>query len=274
MKKDLICFLHIEKAAGTTFHHILSNNFNNYLTISPAYYWSNENENYLTSLELKWLLKLTLATDAIGGHPLRAEPKYELTLKRPVKFIIFLRDPVSRYISHFKHQKFAKGIDWSIQSFITEDRFNDYMTRRLSPSNNLDEAKATLDRIAFIGLMDQFDESLILLKKQIQSVKFKPFYEKQNIGESIELDFLDNPEILKCIVNNNKNDIALYKYAQSLFKENIKKYGNNFEIELNLFRRQNIGYSFSRIRSIRSRLYRLLYYKPLQYIIKILLHKP
>lgn len=276
MKKSLICFLHIEKAAGTTLHHILANNFKNYLTISPAYYWSNEPGNYVSPNELKWIMKFTLSTEAIGGHPLRSYLQYEDKLNRSVKYITFLREPVARYLSHYKHQKYAKGIHWNIHSFLQESRFNDYMTRRLSSSNNLNEAKAVLsDQMAFVGITERFDESLFLLKKECFTSNFDLRYEKENVGiNDISNDiFINDANIYNRIIENNRNDIELYNYAiKSIYNRFLDSYGPSLDNDIRQFKKQNKGFSFSKFKKLKNRLYRVSYYKPLQNIIKILFH--
>jgi hypothetical protein len=275
LEKRLICFIHIEKAAGTTLHNILANNFTNYLTISPTFYWSNEPGNNTTAKELAWLMRFVLPTEAIGGHPLRNYLSYDIALKRPVQYVTFLREPVSRYLSHFKHQKFAKKIQWDMGTFLDEPRFNNYMTRRISPTGNLEEAKRIIGEMAFVGITENFDESLLLMKHHLSLENFNPFYEKENVSkaEFSDSDVLQDAGLYQRIIKNNTDDIELYHYAKEVvFRRFQMAYGTSLDDDLKKFREKNKNYRFSPFFQLRTRFYRLLYYKPLQYLFKFLFH--
>ena len=92
-----------------------------YLSLKPWYFWSNEPNNYLSSSELKRIIKLYPFLSGIGGHTTRTYANYEDVVDKNIKYFTFLRDPIARYMSHFNHQVNKKGIDWTIESFINED---------------------------------------------------------------------------------------------------------------------------------------------------------
>ena len=250
--KDFYCFIHIEKCAGTTFSHSLKYNMPAYLSLKPWYFWSNEPNNYLSSSELKRIIKLYPFLSGIGGHTTRTYANYEDVVDKNIKYFTFLRDPIARYMSHFNHQVNKKGIDWTIESFINEDKFNNCITRRVAGSEDIDLALYNLkNHYDFIGLFESYDESLLLLNQLVFNKKIKPNYEFKNdsLNEK-KVKFVDlSKEVQEKIIANNSLDIKLYKEVkQQLYPEFVKKYKGNLEQDLVKFKEENSNYKYNALR--------------------------
>ncbi|MCD6374594.1 MAG: hypothetical protein J7L94_03655 [Caldisericaceae bacterium] len=65
----LICFIHIEKAAGITLHHIFKNNTFRYITLTPWSIWANDQENVFTAEEARIFLNCSLILRDLAGTP-------------------------------------------------------------------------------------------------------------------------------------------------------------------------------------------------------------
>ena len=93
---------------------------------------------------------------------------------------------------------------------------------------------------AVVGIAEEFDRSLILIKRILGWRN--PFYTKQNVsrGRALKEDLA--PETLRVIEAYNALDIELYRYAKQLFEENIRSQGPSFEKELQAFRMLNDTY--------------------------------
>ena len=102
-----LCFLHIEKAAGSTIHEIFRNNFLFYYVAWPYKYditYSNQN-SYLSKKEFNNINLFVPCLKAFGGHSIRLYEKYG-----NCSLIAFVRNLIERYFSHYYYQKNVMGI--------------------------------------------------------------------------------------------------------------------------------------------------------------------
>lgn len=240
MCRKFICFIHIERAGGTTLHHLLHYNYPFYITLSPWYYWTNESGNHLTKEELKGLLKILPFTNGIGGHTTRTYACYEKVIKKPIFYFTFLREPISRYISHLNYQRQKMNIDWNVKDFINESRFNNYQVVRLAGKEDFEQAKKVLEEnMDFVGLLEKFGESLILLREKLNDDRFSILYERKNLNKEkkyiIHFNELSD-DIQQRITENNELDIKLYEYAvKNVYRNYVKEYSRNLSKDLKQF---------------------------------------
>jgi hypothetical protein len=255
------------KTAGTTMHYILRNNYGlNYVEISkPAF-----NHDNLSSL-----LRVNKSIKAIGGHSLRSVTKLELACPE-IKYITFLRDPINRYISHYNH---GRGINSHQMSF--EERIKilgeaDYQTKFITGSfdladrnflagkKELEKAKQILAKeFLFVGLVEKFDESLILFRNVLKSRNFDIRYQRINTTEHKHVQRNRIPlYVLEELRQMNKTDYELYRFAKDeLFEAQKVKYGGNLGEDLNDFRHSNRKYVFRTAQLLKFRIGKYLIYK-------------
>jgi hypothetical protein len=219
-------FVHIEKAAGTTFNHILRNNLILYVTLNNTLFWTEKYDGIFNACMLQKLLKYFKIINGVGGHTIKGNIDYQKATKKSVTYLTFLRNPIDRYLSHYSFQKNVMNINWTIDKFIENKKFNNFQTKKIAGSENLDLAKKIIsERFNFVGLTEQFDVSLKLLKIKFPR-HFKDInYERKNVlSRRVHLEKLPNVAIKK-IRNNNLLDIELYKYAyHEIFLPEIKRY--------------------------------------------------
>jgi hypothetical protein len=268
----MLCFIHIERAGGTTMHHIFRNNFLSFLTLTPSL-WSNEPGATLTAAELHGLLRALPFTRGFGGHSTRVYAGYERASRQPIDYITFLRSPVSRYISHFHYQVNTMNIPWTVESFLAEPRFGNFMTIRIAGAPDVGRAKELLrSQFSFVGLTERFDESLLLLRDSLNLPTLDVRYELQNVGRSGEtrtIGDLGRPEVVEEIRSQNRLDLELYEFVRDeLYPESLSRYGPNLGTDLQHFRLHNEGFRFSRSRRYAWALYRKLGYEPLGRLVR------
>jgi hypothetical protein len=80
----MICFIHIEKTAGTTLHRVLTNNFPHYVHLKSWHFWSNCEDNDFSRRECQHLKQVLPWVRVIGGHGVRSYLCYESVLREPV----------------------------------------------------------------------------------------------------------------------------------------------------------------------------------------------
>lgn len=243
-----------------------------FLTLTPSP-WTNDPSAVFTAAELRVLLRWLPFTRGFGGHTTRAYVGYERATDRPVRYFTFLRDPIERYISHLEYQRARMGIPWSLETFLNEPRFSNFMTTRIAGVADVGRAKELLrERFAFVGLTERFDESLLLMRQALRLSCFDIRYERKNVGQRQRLAeerdlLLDGRDALARIKSQNLLDLELYEFARTtLYPEYVSRYGPELGGDVERFRGKNAGFRFSRSRRYSWALYRKLGYQPLEAI--------
>lgn len=256
MTKTII-FLHIPKAAGTTLHriierqypqeHVLSFGADAVGSLAAFKAMSNEERSEIQVLK---------------GHLPFGVHKY---FPQPTTYITFLRNPVERIISyyqfvllnpeHYLHEQVTSQ-DMSLlevlENKMTPDIANGQVRLLSGVWNNvpvgectqqmLDKAKEHMHaNFSVIGLVEQFDASLILLKRAFNWQHIH--YQKQNVSANRSSQITVSPQTLKAIQHYNNLDTQLYAYAQELFQAQLDQQEKTFSAKLRLFLIQNWIYN-------------------------------
>ncbi len=154
---------------------------------------------------------------------------------RPAVYLTFLREPLSHVISHyqytFDHPEKFKNLP-QVNNLIEFARcpygYN-LQTRFLCGINDitgkekemLQRAKEHLVRyVEVIGLMEHFDESLLLMQKPLGFKRI--FYERKNEGRARK-KFIPSDEELDQLKEINKYDMELYEFGRQLFEAQLNK---------------------------------------------------
>jgi hypothetical protein len=249
-----IIFLHIPKTAGTTIQQVIERN-------------CRKGDIYTLGID-GWFDDFKSLPDSRkadihllrGGHPGFGLHKY---LPSPSTYFTFLRDPIERAISyyywvqrdphHYAHD-FVTASHMGLRDFIEsrQDTLVDNCQTRLlagletgyeigfgqCTTEMLESAKRNLEEyFAVVGLTEEFDATLILLKKAFGWRKLA--YVRQNVTP----DRLKKSEIsqvtLDAIAKVNLLDIELFRYARALFEEQVRRQGASFAQEVRDFQVAN-----------------------------------
>lgn len=261
-KDPFLCFVHIERAGGTTLHSIIQHNYPSYIILKPWFRWPNQPGCYLRTKELRLLMKLLPFSKGVGGHTVRPYLDYHKILDRPFFYFTFLREPISRYISHF-HLMHALNKKLDIESFVMERQYNNFQTVRLAEEENIEKARQVLKRnFHFMGLTERFDESLLLLKDKLGDKNFNIHYERLNISkEHTEIIQYKNlsKKVQQKILDNNKLDLYLYDYGlNEIYPTFRKQYSGNIKSDLISFKYENKTFSFPKIKDFILKLYQYI----------------
>lgn len=252
MKKYKFCFIHIEKAAGSTIHNWLKYYIPNYLSLSPVYEWTNEKESEFSKKELSILKLFHPFLAGIGGHRLRSFLNYESLFGGDLVYFTFLRSPIPRYLSHFEHQRDVMHNKRSFDDFLEEKRFNNFMCVKICGKEDGNLAFNVLkDNFGFVGFVENFNRSLLILSKILSHKKLIPLYEKKNQAKSkgqFSFENLSTSQKAKLIQNTNQ-DIILYKLALSYFSNYYERLLNeDFENELSSLNNTLVDFRYDRFR--------------------------
>lgn len=228
--KDVIFFIHIPKAGGTSMRRIVINNFN----IDKVWQLpGNFTKQFI--LPNNCIEKIQDGkTSVVIGHMTYGAHKYTPP-SHNYKYISMLRDPVNRAISNFyyakankKHylyqtiQKFNGDINRFIPEIHNWEYANPYCRTFANPQfqidkkisqTNLEQSISNIDRDnAFVGLTEYFNESLFLLNKFCGIKYFCIPHENKN-PTNIDKNLI-KPETIAIIKQRNLLDYKLYNHVK------------------------------------------------------------
>ena len=249
---DTIIFLHIHKTAGTTLHRVIERQYR------PEQIWTLDEQNGFDDL-----VSLTEAQRArirmLRGHMefglhefMPATTTYFTLLRQPIERVISFYYFIRRNPNHYHFEPIVNQ-DLSLGDFLAT-RQNKMMdngqTRVLAGARNNDYpigactpdllalAKQHLrDHFSVVGLMERFDETLLLLKQAYGWRNVR--YVRQNVTTSRPLQADLPPSTLDLVAEYNQLDLELYDYAAALFEEQIRKQGAQFAGQVRSFQAAN-----------------------------------
>jgi hypothetical protein len=263
-----VIFLHIPKTAGMSLRGLMVKNYR----AGPHF---NTGLNGFTSRDWQGCLdrlrampaSKQCAFSAFKGH--MPFGLHEAVLQ-PLRYITFLRKPVERAVSHYRHLSemhfdipSPNLIDpsqpaWNLDGCsILSQSFDNAQTRLLAavdPALPLGEctgehlriAKANLDsHFAFVGLVEHFDLSLALLRRRCHW-RWN-FYVPDNVAP--RTPFFLPTRLIEALRELNRFDLELYRHASARFEALLEAHGWSLKLEHRLF---NLGnYCHQRLHSLR-----------------------
>ncbi|MES9970984.1 MAG: hypothetical protein ABW092_13200 [Candidatus Thiodiazotropha sp.] len=221
-KNPMLAFVHIEKAAGTTFIHILRKNyFPKYADVRPFYELSGD---VFSDRDFKLMKRLIPGLKCIGGHSV--VPHSDMFRNNNFQLVTILRDPIKRYMSQYQHWVEKKNISISFEEFLGYEELWNFQTKKISGDINIEHAKDILrNDFMLVGCVEKFDEFLVLLRYKLNNKPIDIRYWKKNIAHNkISVDGLIEkyrPEIIE----RNSIDIELHKFVLTeLYSSYISEY--------------------------------------------------
>ncbi len=255
------------KTAGTTIRYIFRNNFGfNHVEVGKRFF---------TSVDFKNLLHLNKNIKSIAGHSLRTKLALE-SVYPEIKYITFLRNPVDRFLSHYNHGIYAKHHNMSLEERIQIPGEWNYLTKfiigakdlkdRENPigRKELGEAKKILDKeYDFVGLVEQFDESLVLMKNQLKIDHLDIRYSREMVTKN---KIVTRRDLSKSMLNKldeiNILDIELYNFFKNnIFEKTKTDYGSSFNEDLQNFRLSNQLFKFNKYQLFKNRIGKYVIYR-------------
>lgn len=238
-----IAFIHIEKAAGITINRILRRSFGvRHCDVEP---WSAHSD-YFSAEDMARLKKLYPSLKSIAGH--RVKPYSDLG--NTVRYFTFIREPVARCASHYQFQVQVMRKHITFEEWISDKTYHNFQTRKLAGNANFQAAITLIRQLPiFVGLIEAFDESIVMLQKQLGEGQLNLTYRKENVAKdsSIKDELLQSPKTRVELERANEVDIKVYQYVkESLYPEQKNQYGGHLEADVSAFRLANkpAKYSF------------------------------
>jgi len=255
-----LIFFHIPKAGGTSLDAILERQFDRSQVYTMDRIKVEESASEFKNLAFEERMKYKL----LKGHMWFGLRLHE-HMAQPCRYITMLREPIDRVVSHYYYAKRTSNHYLYEKIAAEQITLKEYVTRQLtlevnngqtrlfaelkhpvpygeSPQELLESAKQNLhDYFAMVGLMERFDESLLMMKRLFgwDSV----FYERKNVSKERSAIQELPADVLDVIVEYNQLDIQLYQFVQALLDDMIKQQDESFFRELQEFQIINQEYS-------------------------------
>jgi len=225
--------IHVPKNGGSTFNAILARHFgaqnmSNY-KFSPGQIFSeDEKRNCLAAYP---------DCACINGHvfrfpgPVLPDTEY--------RYLTFLRQPIARLMSlyayerktsdpsHCSHRSFEEWIDIRLTS--QDNALTNYQTFHICGGSlgepfDFELARRILDTFFFVGIIEDFDNSLLVLAYKMKLSALEMNYRTVNATNSRSM-FSINPQTRQRLEELNQIDMQLYEYAYAQHQQNLKGLG-------------------------------------------------
>ncbi|MGJ3240285.1 MAG: sulfotransferase family 2 domain-containing protein [Anaerolineae bacterium] len=277
MSDSALIFLHISKTGGTTLRSIIQRQYAPETIYDlDASYFTSRSEDYDIVFEQRLSALEQMSDVEKSRYQCFFNPLgYGLhhILPQSAQYVTMLRDPVDHYISnyyfavnksHHVHHAYIKEQSVTLDNYHEHFEIDNLQTRRLYsehvaqgiynnellPVNALETAKRHLEQMAVIGLMEEFDCSVLMMQQVFgwQDV----CYQAKNVAPKRKsLDDL-NPHTRSIITEQLGDDMALYAYAEELFAQQLTQVDLDWDQALAEFRGANARYN--QIQALKSKI--------------------
>jgi hypothetical protein len=243
MRTDRVIFIHIPKAAGQTINSIV---VRQYPRCKILHVEGGVGRARIPPFDGRCEAKLVIGHVHFGLHgDLPGSSSYMTMLREPVSRVLSLYHYIVSTPQHILHSRLAdiSLLDFAMGSAAAEEIENG-QTRQIagvtdgSPdSRSLAAAKQNLlESFVAVGIMERFDESLILFKRRLRWRM--PYYVIKNASERVMAEEF-HPDAIRVIRSRNHLDTELYQFASNLFEEQVRQEGPFFSGEVSAFRMLN-----------------------------------
>lgn len=242
------------KAGGTTFNDVLKRQYNKDSIYEIDGYDQDASFDKLINLpdSEKEKINCVIGHQRYGAHS---------HMTKKFEYITILRDPVQRVLSDYYYMKLMSKGD--ISNYINSKHFtfeeylnsnilpniSNFQCRLISgvkeplmgmnlkpvPESCLEKAKRNLNNFLYVGLIENFDENLIILRELLGWENI--YYEKKRVNTLKPKEYEE--KIIQMIREKNKLDIELYEYAKKTFEKSKLNYGKTLRSDLNKFQKVN-----------------------------------
>jgi hypothetical protein len=242
MQTEQVIFIHIPKAAGRTMHSIVAKQYPREAILAIE---GRLGEAHLSSpLRDTRRVRMVIGLVHYGFHQ---------HLPKTSTYVTLLREPVSRVLSLYRyiasnrnHHLHEQVVSKGLIEFVSGDDVDELengQTRQIAgitegsvDTSSLVRAKHNLESFAAVGLVERFDESIILLKRRL-GWKL-PFYARKNVTQTSTTRRASDAAI-DIIRARNALDIELYEFGRHIFEREVRREGPLFHAEVSIFRTLN-----------------------------------
>ncbi|MDG2385000.1 MAG: sulfotransferase family 2 domain-containing protein [Pirellulaceae bacterium] len=237
----MLAFVHIRKTGGSTVDTILRQSFglrHFRLRLGP-----HRAVNPIASAgEVRRCQWIYWRMKCLAGHGI--VPHSDLReLSESLRYFTFLREPVTRCASDYQFRVDRGGLRQPFEEWIHTEYAANQQTLKIGGERKADKAiEMLLKEIGFVGILERFDESLVMLKQWVDLPEFDIRYRSKNVAarSSIKSRLLADPQTLSLLREVNQEDLKLYRYAmEEIYPKAVSRFSGDLENAVCDFRRTN-----------------------------------
>lgn len=265
----MYAFLHLPRTAGSTLRFVLYSTFGlGHANVEPWHYPDTYDPHWLRPFapqDLRRVKQIHPRLRSIAGHLIKAYAGLE-AVEPDIKYFTFLRDPLSHAVSLYRFSVFRGwSANMTFEEYLRLDQIGNRQTVMLCGEP---DAQKTIQLIRekniFVGLVEHFDESLLLLKSLLIP-ELNAGYTRRNMlsTKAVPRNVADEAHIKDLLIDVNQADLELYDYVKrELFPSYRQAYGTGLADTLV---QHNLGQQgFNQRNVILTRMYRILVGKPVR----------
>ena len=274
----MIAFVHVAKTAGTSMMSMFQSAFGERHcdTVDMSVETPDQKKGgpvfipKYTPDDVKNFLSLAPKTRSMGGHHLALWSDVEKVVP-DVTYLLFLRDPIKRGASHFQYTLQRQDMTpYFGKKLLSWDDWTDWEVPRnhqikmLSPNIDTEDAIRLLEtKRVFVGLMDRFDESLLLFKRLFMPEMNIAYLRKNTAPDkSIAQEILGNPRKVEQLKEMYDKEFPLHEYAaKEIYPRYVKEYGPALAEDLARFQ-ESQSKKFNYLNYYRYKIYQRLIFGP------------
>jgi hypothetical protein len=274
----MYAFVHIDKTAGTTLNNILRRSLGTRhcdirLPIAKRRDDGRDHRGVVEAADLRRVRRLYRNLRGIAGHNVKAFA--DLASECPqIQFFTVLRDPVSRFRSHFLNRsgRYARE---DFERWTDSPWVQNWQTRMIAGEPSAEKAIDLLEsRFGFVGLTEKFDESLVLLGHWLREPGFQAEYRPLNqlahktrprdiARQQTDTSYLKTDAALRRMQQANAEDQKVYDYVTStVYVRQVADYPGDLSADVRSLQRRHET-AERLVEPVASSLMRNYVYKPL-----------
>lgn len=268
--RRLLAFVHIEKTAGITLDYVLRRNFfPRYMDVRP---FSAKSNKRFTVKDLQKALAINPFLRCISGHSV--SPVKDLgEARRNIDYITLLREPVKRYLSYFHYTVRVLGRENTFDHYLQSEDMANFQTKKIAGCADVTLAKRILnDRFLLVGIAEEFDAFLLLLRQRLQPRPFDPLYVRRNVtAQRLQMAIPKATDHEKAAAEErNKLDMELYDFVlRHILPKQRREYGPMYDKNLEKLKRQVAARRPRMLKSYGDYALRKLYYDPMIGVLRV-----
>lgn len=234
MTRPLLAFLHIAKTGGRSVETMLRSSYG--VSYCHAIPWRpplrpGEAGRPLAIAtydldDFRRLRRLCPFMQAIGGHAVTLWSG--LHEARPVRYFAFLREPVARMASHYQFHRATVPGPLDLDGWCRWHEPRELQAKYFSRDGDPQAAIAAIERHGvFVGLLERFDESLLMLRR-LAAPELNPAYRRENTAGANDLarQLLADPGTRARLAALVEGEQELYAWVRDeLFPRQVEAYG-------------------------------------------------
>jgi hypothetical protein len=253
----MYAFVHVEKTGGTTLLSILRRSFGTRhcdirvpLNKRPATY--RDIRPCVDAEDLRRVRRVYRNLRGISGH--NVKPYSDLSGRFPnMRFFTFMRDPQSRFVSHFLNRGKCHTRE-AFDEWISTKWLHNWQTKMIAGEPNGEKAIELIrQRVGFIGLTERFDESLVMLGQWLDEPGYRPEHRPLNrlsekrrprdlVRETTDMSYLESDRVRALIAEVNAEDQKIYDFVTATrYPQQVASYRGDLQADVEALQQRNRG---------------------------------